>query len=89
MSHSKIGLQKKCKFIMELTSKSRLPRLVKEHIICEYLGGSKTVQMLSEECEFKKSDTLLHFLSSFSVMSLILSLLLNNLPLLKVRVRSV
>ncbi|KAA6306200.1 hypothetical protein EZS27_042143, partial [termite gut metagenome] len=34
---------------MELTSKSRLPRLVKERIICEYLSGSKTVQMLSEE----------------------------------------
>ncbi|KAA6321787.1 hypothetical protein EZS27_028604, partial [termite gut metagenome] len=27
---------------MELTSKSRLPRLVKERIICEYLSGSKT-----------------------------------------------
>ncbi|KAA6311410.1 hypothetical protein EZS27_037454, partial [termite gut metagenome] len=39
----------KCKFIMELTSKSRLPRLVKERIIYEYLSGSKTVQMLSEE----------------------------------------
>ncbi|KAA6313712.1 hypothetical protein EZS27_035554, partial [termite gut metagenome] len=34
---------------MELTGKSRLPRLVKERIICEYLSGSKTVQMLSEE----------------------------------------
>jgi transposase-like protein len=34
---------------MELTSKSRLPRLVKKRIICEYLSGSKTVQMLSEE----------------------------------------
>ncbi|KAA6328934.1 hypothetical protein EZS27_022214 [termite gut metagenome] len=34
---------------MELTSKSRLPRLVKERIICEYLSGSKTIQMLSEE----------------------------------------
>ncbi|KAA6319003.1 hypothetical protein EZS27_031057, partial [termite gut metagenome] len=34
---------------MELTSKSRLPRLVKERIIYEYLSGSKTVQMLSEE----------------------------------------
>ncbi|KAA6348189.1 hypothetical protein EZS27_004328, partial [termite gut metagenome] len=27
---------------MELTSKSRLPRLVKERIIYEYLSGSKT-----------------------------------------------
>ncbi|KAA6332037.1 hypothetical protein EZS27_019420, partial [termite gut metagenome] len=26
-----------------------MPRLVKERIICEYLSGSKTVQMLSEE----------------------------------------
>ncbi|KAA6340669.1 hypothetical protein EZS27_011469 [termite gut metagenome] len=34
---------------MELTSKSRLPRLVKERIICEYLSGPKTVQMLSAE----------------------------------------
>jgi transposase-like protein len=34
---------------MELASKLRLPRLVKKRIICEYLSGSKTVQMLSEE----------------------------------------
>ncbi|KAA6316386.1 hypothetical protein EZS27_033295 [termite gut metagenome] len=40
---------------MELTSKSRLPRLVKERIICEYLSGSKTVQMLSEEYGMSKN----------------------------------
>jgi len=34
---------------MELTSKSRLPRLVKERIIMEYLSGSKTSRMLSVE----------------------------------------
>jgi hypothetical protein len=62
MSYSKIGLQKKCKFIMELANKSRLPRrLVKEFIICVYLSGSKTVQMPSEECgdHHKKKTRLL------------------------------
>ena len=34
---------------MELTSKGKLPRMVKERIIQEYLSGSKTARMLSEE----------------------------------------
>ena len=34
---------------MELSSKGKLPRKVKERIICEYLSGVKTFGMLSEE----------------------------------------
>jgi transposase-like protein len=40
---------------MELTNKSRLPHLVKERIICEYLSGSKTVKMLNEEYSMSRN----------------------------------
>ncbi|KAA6312417.1 hypothetical protein EZS27_036649 [termite gut metagenome] len=49
MFYFQVGLQQECTFIMELPNKSRLPRLEKELIVCEYLIGSKTAQMLSAE----------------------------------------